>query len=269
MTTPSESQWVAYGIRYFASLGAIALILAGVFVSLPAAAIVAGIALLLLCGFLPERQRVTANAIGGAGGGVLFAAAYVLFHSGSIPLAVAFVAMAAVTAVVAFLAIRRYSLSLALLALIGAFAVPALLGIGDAPLPLFSYLLLLNAGVAWVAHSEDWPVLTVIAVPVTVVYEWVWVIQHMTESDLKLAAVAFALLAAAGSAPLWFPESPRSSAWLRGAAAAATLLPLLFAFYLATEANYAPHFNVVFGFLLMIAAGLAAIVLRRGGGWLH
>jgi len=266
---PDESQWRAYGIRFFAWVGAIALFLAGVFASLPAATIVAGIALLVLCRSLPERFRITANAVGGAGGGVLFAAAYVLFHSGKIAIVAAFLAMAAITAIVAYLAIQRHSLFLAFLSLIGAFAIPALLGLGEAPLPLFGFLLLLNAGVARVAHREDWPLLTAFAVPLTVVYEWAWVIQNMTVSDLKLAAVAFALLAAAGSAPLWYPASPRDSAWMRGAAALAALLPLLFALYVATEPNYSQHFNVLFGFLLVVAAGLAAIVLRRGGGWLH
>src|SRR5204863_5787697 len=108
---------------------------------------------------------------------------------------------------------------------------------------------------------EDWPLLIALAIPLTTIYEWAWVIQSMTVSDLALAATIFALLAAAGSAPLWYrPAAPpdqrrQTEAWLRGAAAAAALLPLLFAFYIATEPNYARHYNVLFGFLLVVTAG--------------
>src|SRR5262249_48821163 len=84
------------GVRFFAWLGAIALFLAGVFAAPAIVAIVAGIALLILCWFLPQRHPITTNAAGGAGGGMLFACCYVLFNRGTLTLAVTFVAMAIV-----------------------------------------------------------------------------------------------------------------------------------------------------------------------------
>ena len=46
--------------------------------------------------------------------------------------------------------------------MMGGFATPALLSTGEnRPIGLFSYLLLLNAGLAWVAYKKRWPALTV------------------------------------------------------------------------------------------------------------
>ncbi len=67
-----------------------------------------------------------------------------------------------VTAIAVLLSIRRESLFIAVLGLLGGFATPALLSTGEnRPIPLFAYLLLLNVGLAQVAHAKRWPVLTV------------------------------------------------------------------------------------------------------------
>jgi hypothetical protein len=52
-------------------------------------------------------------------------------------------------------------------------------------------------------------------------------------------------------------------------AAAAAHLPLLFAIYVASQTNYGPQYNTLFAFLLLIDAGLLAIVWRGGPKWLH
>ena len=57
-------------------------------------------------------------------------------------------------------AVRRAALSVAVLGLLGGFATPILLSTGqDRPIGLFSYLLVLNVGLAWVAHKRRWPLL--------------------------------------------------------------------------------------------------------------
>ena len=67
--------------------------------------------------------------------------------------------LVAATAVV--LAIRRDSLFIALLGLVGGFATPFMLSSAlDKPLSLFGYLVILNAGLAWVAYRRGWPLLT-------------------------------------------------------------------------------------------------------------
>ena len=73
----------------------------------------------------------------------------------------AFGLMVLVTAVAVLLSIRRDSMFIALLGLVGGFATPALLSTGEnRPISLFTYILLLNAGLAWVAIKKKWPLLT-------------------------------------------------------------------------------------------------------------
>ena len=87
-----------------------------------------------------------------------FFAAHALWNL--IPGVVAFALLALVTAVAVALSIRRESLFIAVLGLLGGFATPALLSTGEnQPIPLFAYLLLLNIGLAWVAFRQKWPVL--------------------------------------------------------------------------------------------------------------
>jgi hypothetical protein len=102
--------------------------------------------------------------------------------------------MALITAVAVALSIRRDSLFIALLGLIGGFATPALLSTGeDRPIGLFGYLLLLNAGLAWVARKRRWKILPVLSLAFTVVYQWGWAIKFLDAARLPLAAGIFLL----------------------------------------------------------------------------
>ena len=108
-----------------------------------------------------QRRRqypVTANALDAAAIAILFStffSAHALWHL--IPAAAAFVLLALVTVVAVLLSIRRDSLFIAVLGLLGGFATPALLSTGEnRPIPLFAYLLLLNIGLAWAFHQR-WP----------------------------------------------------------------------------------------------------------------
>ena len=67
----------------------------------------------------------------------------------------AFGLLALVTLTAVLLSIRRDSLFIAVLGLLGGFATPVLLSTGEnRPIPLFAYLLLLNVGLAWVAYRK-------------------------------------------------------------------------------------------------------------------
>ena len=82
-----------------------------------------------------------------------FFAAHALWNL--IPAVVAFGLLARRHALAVLLSIRRESLFIAVLGLLGGFATPALLSTGEnRPIPLFAYLLLLNVGLAWVALRE-------------------------------------------------------------------------------------------------------------------
>ncbi|HEX3577951.1 MAG TPA: DUF2339 domain-containing protein, partial [Thermoanaerobaculia bacterium] len=186
-----------------------------------------------------------------------------------VPLTVALVAMLVVTAVALWLAMRRGSYFIAILGLIGGFAAPSLLGFSEQPAELFAYLFILNAAISWLAFRMRWPLLIALSVLRITIYEWTWVLQSLTDSQLWLAALIFAAFAIVAAAPFcyrsWYDYPPR----FRYVAAVAVLLPLLFAFFMAANTNYGAHVNVLFGFLFVIAVSLFAIVWRGGPVWLH
>src|SRR6185295_10649891 len=140
-----------------------------------------------------RRYSVTANALDAAGIATLFAT---LFASHAlwdlIPQIPTFLAMALVAAVAVALSIRRNSVFIALLGLLGGFATPALLSTGEnQPIGLFGYLLVLNVGLAWVAYQRGWVILTVGSVTLTAFYQWAWVMKFLDESPLPLAMAIF------------------------------------------------------------------------------
>jgi uncharacterized membrane protein len=274
------------GIKLFSWIAGIALVLAAVFLFKysvehgwlrPAIragfGLVTGIVLLLVCELRVARDyRFTANALDGAGIAILYATLYALHARWHLwPGGVVFFGMLLVTAAAVFLSTRRDSVFVALLGLLGGFATPALLSTGEnRPIELFSYLLLLNGGISWIAWRKRWPLLTGISVVLTVIYQWGWISRFLNAGQLPLAAaifVAFAIVAATS----FFTrgEDGERVAVFRRIAAAGAVLPLLFAFFTAVVPEYGARFNVLFGFLMLVTAGLAAIAAWRGPTWLH
>ena len=167
------------GVKLFSAIAGIALVFAAVFFLRysmehgwlqPPVRVLIGIAvavgLLVVCEMKAARKYpVTANALDAAAIAILFStffAAHALWNL--IPTSMAFGLLAMVTALAVLLSIRHESLFIAVLGLLGGFATPALLSTGEnRPIPLFAYLLLLNVGLAWVAHRRTWPVLTVLS----------------------------------------------------------------------------------------------------------
>ncbi|MEA2488862.1 MAG: hypothetical protein QOH21_654, partial [Acidobacteriota bacterium] len=178
-----------------------------------------------------------------------------------------FLGMLVVTAVTVFLSSRRDSVFIALLGLLGGFATPALLSSGEnRPIALFSYLLLLNGGLSWIAYRKRWPLLTALSVVLTAIYQWAWIEKFLDKDQLPLAAAIFAIFAILAASALW---SRRGEAPFERTATVGAALPLLFAFFTAIVPEYGARYNVLFAFLLLVAAGLAAISLWRGPEWLH
>ena len=179
--------------------------------------IIVAIALLVVCERKAARQYpVTANALDAAAIAILFAtffAAHALWHL--IPSAVAFGLLALVTAVAVLLSIRRDSLFIAVLGLLGGFATPALLSTGEnRPIPLFAYLLLLNIGLAWVASRKRWSVLTICTLVFTTLYQWGWVVSFLSAGQLPLAMGIFTVFAVTGFVSFAFAgEAPQAALW--------------------------------------------------------
>ncbi len=174
------------GVKMFSAVAGIALVFAAVFflrhsidrgwLAPPirvAIGTLVGVALLLVCELKAARRyAVTANALDAAAISILFStfyAAHALWQltSGG----VTFGLLGLVTAVAVLLSIRRDSLFIAVLGLIGGFATPALLSTGgNRPISLFGYLLLLNLGLAWVAYRKRWPLVTILTLVFTALY---------------------------------------------------------------------------------------------------
>jgi uncharacterized membrane protein len=233
--------------------------------------ILTGAGLLVVCELkVARRYAVTANAMDAAGIAILFAtffAAHSLWNL--LPAAAAFLLMALVAAVAVGLAIRRDSPFIAILGLLGGFATPALLSTGeDRPIALFGYLLLLNAGLAWVSLQRRWIILIRLAVAFTFLYQWVWVFRFLDPGRIPLAMGIF----------LVFPVLVLLLAVVRRrdadegfweVASTSAGLPLLLAVYLAAAPSFGAHYGLLFGYLLLLGAGLAVFSAVRGPSHLH
>ncbi|HEX8411131.1 MAG TPA: DUF2339 domain-containing protein [Thermoanaerobaculia bacterium] len=278
--------WESFvGVKLFSWVAGIALVVAAIYflkysvehgwVSPPVRAaigLLTGSALLVICELRIARgYAFTANALHGAGIAILYAtlfAVHALWHL--LPSGVVFAGMLVVTAVAVALSIRRESLFIALLGMMGGFATPALLSTGDnRPVALFSYLLLLNAGLAWVAYKKRWPALTIGSVLFSVIYQWAWIAKFLDAAQLPLAAGIFAVFALAAAAALWMRRDDPQQQLFDRAGQIGVALPLLFALFGAAVPAYGERYNILFGFLLLMAAALAIIAVLRDLEWLH
>jgi uncharacterized membrane protein len=276
------------GVKLFSAVAAIALVLAAVFFlrySLdrgwlaPAVRVaigfVVGTALLVVCELrAAHRYRITANALDAAAVAILFStffAAHALWNL--IPSTVTFGLLALVTVLAVLLSIRHDSLFIALLGLVGGFSTPALLSTGEnRPIPLFVYLLLLNVGLAWVAVRKQWPVLTLLTLALTTVYQWGWVITFLSASQLTLGMGIFLVFAVTSFVALTLGRRERSGSidgTLDASSLGASAMPLAFAIFLAAVPQYGGHAGLLFGFLLLVVIGLTAAGIVQRDDRLH
>ena len=273
------------GVKLFSAIAGVALLLAAIFflrysvqqgwLQPPvrvAIGIVVSIGLIIACELRAARQYpATANALDAAAIAILFAtffAAHSLWNL--ISASVAFVLLALVTAVAVALSLRRESLFIAVLGLLGGFATPALLSTGEnRPIPLFAYLLLLNIGLAWVSYRRAWPVLSWLTVILTTLYQWGWVIKFLTVGQLSLAMGIFLVFPLVTVAALVVGSGHDTSAAREASksfertALVSSMLPLGFAMYLAVLPGYAGQPWLLLSFLFVVDAGLIAVTIGR------
>ena len=276
------------GVKMFSSIAGVALVLAAILflrysidrgwlspTVRVAIGIVVSVTLLVVCERRAARRyRITANALDAAAIAILFStffSAHTLWHL--IPATVAFALLALVTVVAVLLSIRHDSLFIAVLGLVGGFATPALLSTGEnRPISLFTYLLLLNVGLSWVASRKKWPALTILTVALTAIYQWAWVRQFLDASQLSLAMgifVVFAIASFVGLSVRAQSADERTEITLARAGLAASGMPLVFVVYLAAVPGYGAHAALLFGFLLLIDSALLVIALARKQVFIH
>ncbi len=106
---------------------------------------------------------------------------------GLVAIPVAFCLMILVTVAAWLIAIRIDSLLVAVLGIAGGFVTPVLLSTGEGNLPvLYSYMLLLNAGILAVSHSRHWPLLNYIGFVLTYLL-FFGSLGHYQKTDFTLA----------------------------------------------------------------------------------
>src|SRR5215467_884058 len=111
---------------------------------------------------------------------------------------VGFYAMIVVTAGMAAVALGRNSQRIALLSLIGGFLTPILVSSGkDEQVVLFTYLLILGAGLLFIELRRDWRSLTPVSFLFSVIYFWGWYERFYQPAKLErtlIFATLFLLL---------------------------------------------------------------------------
>lgn len=281
------------GVKLFSGIAAVALLIGLIFflriaveqgwLQPPvrvAIGIVVGIGLLVFCERRAAgRYRITANALDASAVTILYStffAAHALW--GLIGGVATFALLALVTVLAVVLAIRRESMFIAALGLLGGFAAPALLSTGqDNPLGLFGYLVLLNIGLAWVTRRMGWARLLVAALALTTFYQWGWVFTFLTPAKVPVAVAIFLtfpilayLLLTVGGMARPEPESDEGTASrpFRLLAAVCAVLPYLAVFYLVLP-PLGEQFLWLFGLLFLLDAGLLAVAIGLKQGHLH
>ncbi len=247
------------GVKLFSAIAGIALVLAAVFflrysidhgwLAPPvrvAIGVIVAIALLVVCELKAARKyAVTANALDAAAIAILFATFFAAHALWDLIPAARHVRAAGARHGRSPCCCRSGAtrVFIAVLGLLGGFATPALLSTGEnRPIPLFAYLLLLNVGLAWVAfakamaaahhpHARPHGDLSVglggqVPRP-PASCRWRWA---SSSSSRSMSFVALMLGAAARAQRR---RASRRGSCSSGTGAAAALMPLLFAVYLA------------------------------------
>jgi hypothetical protein len=145
---------------------------------------------------LLRGYKYLSEGLTGLGGAVLYLTLYFAWSYFKLfPQAVAFVAMILVTAALLGIAIGRDSQRVALLALLGGFLTPLLTSTGqDAQVVLFSYLLILDAGLLVLARARTWRGLEPPAFVFSIAFFWGWYGSFYDVSQPLLRTTAFATL---------------------------------------------------------------------------
>jgi uncharacterized membrane protein len=108
---------------------------------------------------------------------------------------IGFIALVAVTSIMAYLALRRNSERIAFLSLLGGLLSPALMSTGkNEQVVLFSYLLLLGAAALSVSWRRGWQTLLPLAFGGTHLYFWQWYDQFYTRFGFLGSTLFFATL---------------------------------------------------------------------------
>ena len=216
---------------------------------------------------LRQRTRMAAEAISGAGVGILYAslfAAHSLYHL--IDSTPSFIGMGLVTVTAGLIAIRRDAFLVAVLGLIGGMSTPWLLSTGeDRPVAFFVYVLLLDSCILVVAKKRSWPVLALLGFVGSIVICIGWAMRY-----LQPGRTAYALGGAAVLAGLFSlvkldsaaKEGTKAAAVPRLVGVAGVFTPFVAAFVLSDHSTLTVDPLLLAGYLVLVS-GVAWLAGQR------
>lgn len=195
---------------------------------------------------LRKSYRVLASWVGGAGIAIL----YVAFWAGLkifelYPTWAGAILMIAVTAACVALAWRRDAPPIAVLGLLGGFITPLALSRGhDQPIPLFSYILLLDGAMLWLAYKRRWPWMALLCLVCTALYQHAWLLTSLDQRwELIVAVIVVAVFAILFAAlPSAKKEDEDESPIWKWTRSAGVVLPLLFTIPFAARSGLGEMF---------------------------
>ena len=266
------------GVKLFAWIGGFALFLGVVFLVkysfennliTPLMRVVIGAAIggaLVAAGWFTARRnyRVPGQSLCATGVLVLYAAAFGA-HTfyGLISLGTAFVLISAITLGAFLLAVEMDAPVVAVLGLVGGFLTPLLLSTGDRPVPTFSYIALLNLGIAAIALRKPWDYLFILAAIGTVLLELLW----LPVNDIAQMRLGFPIFLALQAQFLAFARLRQrlepNETWSTLAAAILGVASIGYAFALLGVRALATRPGFFFGFSFLADIGLLALAMWR------
>ncbi len=267
------------GVKLFAWIGGFVLFLGVVFLLkyafdnnwiTPAMRIVFGAVigcLLIAAGWFTARRnyRVPGQSLCATGVVILYAdifGAHAFY--GLLSLGTAFALMCAITVVAFLLAVWLDAQVVVILGLLGGFLTPPLLSRHvDDPLRLFSYIALLDIGIAAVALRKRWNYLFVLAALATLVLQLAWV-DGFTPSKATAGLLIFLGFEALFVLFAWLRQKTQPSEyWSLGAACIAGAAALGFGFLLLGHDSLATRPGYFFGYVFLADIGLLALAVTR------
>jgi uncharacterized membrane protein len=143
---------------------------------------------------LKKNYEAFSAVLLGGGMAALYFITYVAYNSyGFIPQAAAFVLMVAFTAFTVFAAMNYNLQVIAVIGLVGAYAVPFMLSDGSGRVViLFSYMMIINAGILVISFMRKWNVLFTVAFSLTWMIFTFWIFDDYQREEHFWLALLFA-----------------------------------------------------------------------------
>ena len=179
--------------------------------------------------------------------------------------AAGFTLFTAVTGFAAFQADRLRALPLGMMAIVGGFSAPFLVGSGaDAQAALFTYFALLLGAVVYLAHRRDWPALNLASFLLTGLTVLVWYSRSYQPGAYLLTEAFFTLYAGLF---LWVRHRSRASTGPYARATRWALATTPFWYHAASLAVLGDHGLAFLVYLIAFTGVGVAAAARRGATW--